>query len=191
MKTTIQKISKYPKIIKIFLDFPNRNFTPLELSKETKISYSTCWRYVQDLDKAGIINIEKIGEYNVCKLNKNSPLIGQLKKFLSLQLSPHMLAVKEFVKKVKGIKNIEKIILFGSVAEGKEKLGSDIDIAIFVDKMDKNIEDDITNISDKILERSNMKIIPMVLTENELKGNKQFTNELKKGVVLYERSKRS
>lgn len=191
MKTTIQKILKYPKIIKMFLDFPNRNFTPLELSKKTEISYSTCWRYVQVLDEAGIIHVEKIGEYNVCRLNKNSPLIEQLKKFLRLQLSPHMLAIKEFIKQVKGLKNIEKIILFGSVAEGKERLGSDIDIAVFVDKKDNKIEDEITDISDKILEKSKMKIISILLTKNELRGNKQFADELKKGVILYERNKRS
>jgi predicted nucleotidyltransferase len=191
MKTTIQKISKYPKIIKIFLDFPNRNFTSLEISKETKISYSTCWRYVRDLNRAGIIHIEKIGEYNVCRLNKDSPLIGQLQKFLSLQLSPHILAVKEFVKHIKGMGYIKKVILFGSVAEGKEKLESDIDIVVFVDKKDKKIEDKITNITDKILEKSRMKIIPLLLTESELKENKQFADEIKKGVILYERSKRS
>ncbi len=191
MKTTIQKISKYPDIIRMFLEFPNRNFTPLEISKETKISYSTCWRYVQDLDRGGIIHIEKIGEYNVCRLNKDSPLIGQLKKLLRLQLSPHVLAVKEFIRRVKGMKNIEKIILFGSVAEGKEKLGSDIDVAIFVDRKYNKIENEIINITDRILEKSKMKIIPMLLTKSELRENKQFADELKKGVVLYERNKRS
>lgn len=133
MKTTVQKIIRYPKVIKLFFDYSDRNFTPLEISKTVKIPYATIWRYVQDLKKSGVIQTEKIGEYNVCRLNKNSPLINELKGFIKLQLSPHWLAINEFMSRIKNIHNVERMILFGCVSKNMERLGSDIDIAVIVD----------------------------------------------------------
>jgi predicted nucleotidyltransferase len=189
MKITVQKIIKYPEIVNLFLNYPDRNFTPLEISRITKTPYTTTWRYVQSLEKAGVIFIERIGEYNVCKLNKSSPLLEELKSFLKLELSPHWLAINEFLKKVKGLRHIQKIILFGSVAKGVEKLTSDIDIAVMVDKKDVKLEDKISDIVSDLAEKSKMVIVPLILSKNELKDNKQFTTELKKGKILYERSK--
>lgn len=190
-KISIPKLLRYPAIIKEFLKYPDKNFNPSEISKKTNISYPTVWRYVQELERSGIIFIEKIGEYNICKLNKYSDLVKQLEKFLKLELSPHRLAAKEFIKKVKKMREVRKVVLFGSVARREEKLESDIDIAIFTEKKTKNLEKNILSVVDEILKNSKMKIIPILLTKNELRENEQFTNELKKGVVLYERNKRS
>lgn len=189
MKTTIHKLIRYPVIIKQFFEYPQRKFTPLELSKLTKIPYSTTWRYIHDLESAGLINIEKIGEYNICTLNKSSSLIPQLKRFMQLKMSPHWLAIEEFVKNVKILK-VKKIILFGSVAKGKETLRSDIDIAVIVKSRNKSLENKIIKITHKILDKMRMRIIPLVMTEHEMEKNKRFAQELKKGEMLYERSKR-
>ncbi len=190
MDTTIQKLLKYPAVIKLFLKYSKRNFTVREISRETMMPYATTWRYIQKLEQSGIIFIEKIGGYNVCKLNRNSPLIDKLKEFLDLELSPHRLAAKEFTEHAKKIKGIEQIILFGSVAKGEEKLTSDVDIALIA-KKDKRIENKIIVITKEILEKTQISIIPIILDKKEVKEKSQLAEELGKGEVLYERAKRS
>lgn len=189
VKTTIQKLTKYPAVLRLFLGYPNRNFTPLEISRITKISYATTWRFIHDLEMAGVITIEKIGGYNVCRLNQKSPIIGELRDFVELELSPHRLAVSRFVDRVKKLKHVEKVILFGSVAKGKEKLTSDVDVALLVGEKYR-LEKKVVEVADEILGETKMKIIPMVLTQKELKENEQFASELAKGEVLYEGAKR-
>ncbi|MFQ6052344.1 MAG: nucleotidyltransferase domain-containing protein [Candidatus Hydrothermarchaeota archaeon] len=101
------------------------------------------------------------------------------------------MAAKEFSKKVKKMKGVEKIILFGSVAKRKERLTSDVDIAVMVQRKNKDLEREITRITERILEKSRMKIVPIILTSKELEDNEQFSRELKEGEILYERTKRS
>lgn len=189
MNTNIQKLLKYPAIIKLFFRYPDRNFTILEMSKETRIPYATAWRYVLKLEQSGVVFIEKIGGYNVCRLNKSSPLVKQMTVFLELELSPHRLAVKEFTREAKKIKDVEKVILFGSVARGDEKLTSDADIAL-VCKKEKNIENKIVDITALVLKKTRIKIVPILLTRKESKEKVQLTEELEKGEVLYERTER-
>lgn len=190
MNTNVQKIMKYPEILRLFLKYPKRNFTPLQISKISKVPYPTARRYVLNLNAAGLLDIERVGAYNVCKLNAESPLIPEIKNAVNSELSPHKLAVKEFVKQLKSVKQIKKAILFGSVARGTENLRSDVDVAIIVEKDSKLLEKKLVEIMDKILQSSRMKVIPITLTEFEAKENKQFEDELKKGVVIYERRKR-
>lgn len=190
MKTTIQKLSRYPAILSLFIKHPDRNLTPMEISKITNISYPTTWRYVHDIEKAGIIFIEKIGEYNICRLNKKSPLIKEIKGLIELELSPHRLAVKEFIRHVKKLKETDKVIMFGSIARGEEKLTSDVDIALLVNNKTEELEKQISIIVEDVLEKTKMRVIPIILTKDE-KIDKQFAEELRKGQVLYARAKRS
>ncbi|MDI6888547.1 MAG: nucleotidyltransferase domain-containing protein [Methanocellales archaeon] len=189
MKTTIQKLTRYPVVLRLFFEYPDRNFTPLEISRITKLAYTTTWRFVHDLERAGVIGIEKIGGYNVCRLNQKSPIIDELKDFVELELSPHRLAVSKFVDRVKKLRHVKKVILFGSVAKGEETLTSDIDVALLVGEKYR-LEKKIAEIADEILGETKMKIIPIVLTQKELKENEQFASELAKGEVLYERAER-
>jgi len=84
MNNNIQKLLRYPSLIKLLLQHPGRNFTPHELSKLTNIPYSTVWRYVKDLKQLGLISVEKIGQYNICRLNESSPIISKLNNIIDL-----------------------------------------------------------------------------------------------------------
>ena len=94
------------------------------------------------------------------------------------------MAANDFVEETKGVEGIEKIILFGSVARGEEKLTSDTDIAI-IGKKDKNLENKITDIAGRVLEKTRIKVVPVLLTKKEVTG--KLAEELKAGEVLYEK----
>jgi len=94
MNNNLQKLLRYPKLIKIFIDHPGQSYTPHKLSKITGISYSTVWRYVQDLRDFGLISINKLGKYNDCKLNKSSPILSKLRGVISLEIPSKVQAKK-------------------------------------------------------------------------------------------------
>jgi hypothetical protein len=85
MNNNVQKLLRYPRLIKLLLDYPERNFTPHELSKLADIPYPTAWRYVHDLHDLDIISIERIGRYNICKLNQSSPITSKLESVIELE----------------------------------------------------------------------------------------------------------
>ena len=83
----IQILLKCPSLIRILLENPKHSFTPNELSKKTGISYPTAWRHVHELHDLGVISIEKIGRYNVCRLNQSSPVISKVRSIVDLEQS--------------------------------------------------------------------------------------------------------
>lgn len=190
MNNIIQKCLSKREIIELLIKYPKREFTVNEISKITKLPYATTWRFIKEIDEAGLIFMKKIGNYNVCKLNKSSPFLREVVNALRLKPTPQRAILKEFVNRIGKIKEIEKIILFGSVARGKEKVRSDVDIALIVKRKGKELEEKVTNIADLILKKSKVKLIPLILTDKEIKENKQFARQIKQGVRLYERSKR-
>jgi len=189
MKITIQKYIKHKDLIEYLMKFPEREFTIFELAKEVGKSYATTWRFVQLLDKVGIIFTKKIGNYTICKLNPKSPYLVEIKKALKLAISPQRSAFKKFLDAIKKIKNVKKVYLFGSVAKEKEKLESDVDVVIIVEKKIKGFEEKIHQIMGQVLEESKIQIVPHILTEKEFNKNKSFKKEVEDGELTYERTK--
>jgi len=187
MNNIIHKIANKRKVIELLLKYPEREFTVNELSRGAATPYATTWRLIQELDRSGLVSTRTIGHSTVCKLNKESPFLKEVKKVLEAKPTPQKAVIKDFVNKIKKVDGIKKVILFGSVARDKEKLTSDIDIAVVIKKKGM-IEKEVNEIVDEILQKSKMVIVPIFLTEKEIKENKQFEEEIKKGKVLYERN---
>ncbi|HDL15289.1 MAG TPA: hypothetical protein ENH28_03925 [Euryarchaeota archaeon] len=181
----LTKISRHRKVVKLLLEYPKRSFTIRELSRQAAAPYATVWRLINDLYSAGVVHLSRIGGSISCRLNTESPYLAEVEKILEIEASPHRLAANEFAEKSKNLPGIGRIIIFGSVARGEEKPESDVDIAVIVE--DKRAEEEINRIADGILNRSRIKIIPLVLTHEEAAENTQFKEELKRGEVLYER----
>lgn len=190
MNSIIQEWITKRSVLETLFKYPEREFTMNELSKISNTSYATTWRFLQKAEKAGVVTCKKIGNSNSCKLNKNSPLIGEIKKLLEIKPSPHLAVIGELLKRVKRIRGIEKVILFGSVAKGEEKLSSDVDILLLVKEKTGKLEREVTDIADSVIRDSKIVIVPLILSFKELNENKQFRSELERGKVLYVRHKR-
>ncbi len=183
MDSIIQKLIRQRNFLLTLLKYPDREFTIRELSLEAKIPYVTTWRLVETSEKAGLLLVKRIGNYVVCSLNKKSPYLKEAKKAI-LFVSPQRKAAMEFVKRIKKLKEIKRIILFGTVAKGEEKPESDVDIAIIVSGK-KEIEEKINKSASLLLKEARIRVIPLVLTEKEVNENKIFRREIENGEVLY------
>jgi len=182
----LAEISRHKMIMATFLKYPQRRFTVRELSGLAGSPYATTWRFIRKLDQAGLILTEKIGSSLSCTLNTRTPFLEEVEKVLEIEVSPQRRAAREFAEKVKGVGGVRRVILFGSVARGEEELASDIDVAVFVTRKSKKTQEKITKIAEGTLERSKMKVVPIVLTPGEVEESEQFSKELERGVVLYE-----
>ena len=180
-----QTLLKYREVMELFLDYPNRKMTVREISIKTKIPYTSLLRYIKLLEKTGMIDIEKIGAYNSCRLNENSSLIPQVKKALEAELSHHRLSLGKFLLKARKLKSIEKIILFGSVSAGKENPESDVDVAI-VGRANSSDKEKISKIISDILEKDRVNIVPVFLSAADLGKKSQLAKDLKSGEIIYD-----
>jgi len=81
---------------------------------------------------------------------------------------------------------IEKIILYGSVARGDDTKESDIDILILTTDEDK-IEDDVFDISTDLLLKTNEYISPMITHikhYEKYKTTSFYSNVNKEGIII-------
>ncbi len=83
MDSFVQKIIKYKCVVRLFLQNPEKRYTPLEISRVLHIPYASVWRFIQKLKARKLIIVEHIGAYNICRLNKKFPKLSALKTFLS------------------------------------------------------------------------------------------------------------
>ena len=172
-------IQKHRHAVNMLLNQPDREFTIRELARESGTPYATAWRLMQMLDSYGVIKTRKIGKATVCTLNKLSPYLKAIKQ------TPHSMAFELFKNKIKKHANIKKIYLFGSVAAGRERPGSDVDVAIIVKKHLKQFEKWINKVVTEVLEKTQINIVPLVFTHKKIP--RHFKKEIEKGELVHER----
>jgi len=155
------------KVMETLLEFKGRQFTVNELSKTSKVPFASVWRIIKLWESAGIVETNIVGKSRIVKL-KMSEYTKNIVKLLSLSKSPQALTTDALGKELRN-KKIEEAYLFGSVAKGKEKLESDIDLAIL-----QSSEIDTNKIIFDIYEKYGTKIVPLIF-----KNKKEFDKFLR------------
>jgi predicted nucleotidyltransferase len=115
---------------KSILTQPIKRFSTVQLAKESKLAQSAASYALEYMFKMGLVTDEKVGRTHQYRANLESPLARQWKVFFSIS----ELEDAEFIKNIlKQSKAITSIILYGSVAEGRDDELSDIDILVIAD----------------------------------------------------------
>jgi len=89
---------------------------------------------------------------------------------------------------------IKRVVLFGSIAEGSERINSDIDVLVLVkDKQSKEkLETEIEKLSNICFEAYGNRLAPYILTEQEMKQKKnlRIISEVDKGIQIFPEGKK-
>ncbi|MFT4305162.1 MAG: nucleotidyltransferase family protein [Candidatus Woesearchaeota archaeon] len=167
----IFKNNKY-KILELFIEFPNKDFSVRGIARNLKLSHATILKYIDNLLEIGLIKKKEETLYPTYFANiENKKYKFYKKNYLILKLINY--GIIDFIQK-KTFSSL--IILFGSCAKATFNEKSDIDI--FVEA--KNTKIDLSKF-EKILNRK----INILFEEDINNLSKELKNNIINGVILY------
>jgi len=136
-----------------------QGITIKDLAKNLKTDYKNVHDSVSALFEEGIIKKERIGNYNICKLNYNHDDVAEYLKEYNFYVK-----VKEFRKKYsteyriimetclelqRKIHHLFICLIFGSYARNEEREGSDVDL-LFLTPVTYYNEKEIRNVLNRV-----------------------------------------
>jgi predicted nucleotidyltransferase len=157
----------------------DKGLTILEISKQLKIGYRPANNHINEMEKEGIIKIEKVGSAKKCSLNLENANTRHLLETHDIERkeelykeNPRLRIIDNLISKLteKFISKIHSIVLFGSYAKGTATKQSDIDLLFVVSNInDKNLREAIERESASYQYSNNIKISPLITDIEELK----------------------
>lgn len=153
---------------------PDKQFYIREIAKIMNKSVGGTHKTLKSLKDMDFIGENKSGKNIYYQINQMNPSIKNFKIFMTIN------ELTSLVNKLKDIS--EKIILFGSCANGEDTSDSDIDILVLTNEKEK--------INKKILNaKVNRKIQAVVVNTGDLmkikEKDKGFYQEINKGITLW------
>jgi len=159
-----------------------------ELARAINMSHVAVGKALEEMEKANFLQKTRIGNANVWSVNEKSYAYLCCRDMQFMSKTPPLLHLKNRLETDFGekCKYVKKAVLFGSVAEGKEKENSDIDIFLLVEKEgDKNLADKkISDVNEGYVELYGNRLSPIILTEKESEKNKALMENIRRGVVI-------
>ena len=178
-----------------FLISHTASMSEREIASVLKVSHMSINRIMQELADINFVDFVTVGKAHLWRVNRKSyafKMLSTLIKGTSL-VRPPLEDLKETILKNLAKFLIKKVVLFGSVIKGLEKVNSDIDLFILVrNKRDKNaLEPSIEKLSNVCLEVYGNRLASYVLTEQEVKQRKKLKiiSEIEKGIQIFPKMK--
>jgi len=165
----------------------NQGYCLNEIAKSTGISCGTIYPSLTELLETRIVLQRKVGRSLLYTVNKNHILFHKIKELIDFEKKSLQIVAEEFASSIPK-KNIKAIVLFGSVARGEFTEKSDIDVLIVY--KNKNLKKEIDYLIDKLLDTYDVHIIPVFLTEKEIRERIKIfdnfiINLINEGRLLY------
>lgn len=149
------------KILSLFFSHPDEEFYVREIARRIEENFNSVRRELNKLKKLGILLSRRKGNQRYFQINNKLPIYEEL-KMIFIKTDGIANELKQILEKDK---NIELAFIYGSWAEGKERLLSDIDLFI-VGKVDENGIIEGLNTLEKKLSRE---INYVIFSEDEVK----------------------
>lgn len=178
------------KIVKFLLSH-EASMSEREIALVLKVSHMSVNRTLQELAGVNFTNFISVGKAHLWKVNRKSYAFKCLSELIKgmAGINGPIDDLKTTILKNLSKTAVEKIALFGSVADGSEKISSDIDIFILVKSApDKEkLEPFVEKLSNLCLELYGNRLAPYLLTQTQLKQKKYagIISEINKGIQIF------
>jgi len=176
------------KILKLFYEDKKARFHLREIARKTKLYANSAARFLNQLEKEGLLTSQKDGNLKKYKIKKNEKLSNIFNSFDIERLNKLPLARKRaidyFIEKLQERPII--VLLFGSTAKENFRKKSDIDLFLIVNK-----KIDITKAKDYVDAQVGIKIncfqiiYDEFLKEIKLKEDKVIQSALNTGYPIF------
>ena len=178
------------KIIR-FLVNSSAELAGREIARSVGLTQRITHASLMDLWKHGVVNMRRVGKAKLYKINKGRVLVsdGLIPLFVfENNLLKRLSAL--IIRKIK--KFILSIIIFGSIAEGNEQPGSDIDLLIILKEKTnpQKVESALDGLSLVVSEKFGNFLSPVLLKENQFRrrykqGDKFIKTIVARGKIIY------
>ena len=178
------------KIIKFLLDH-EAAMSEREIASILRISHMSVNRTMGELAEFNLVSYITVGKAHLWKVNHRSYIYGMLRKLMDHinGFGDPLMALKQMLIEKLTLKSVQKIVLFGSIAQDTEKPDSDIDVFILIKNNDgkDKLETALEKLSMACLEKFGNRLSPYVLTEQELRQKKglEVFAAVNRGIQLY------
>jgi predicted nucleotidyltransferase len=166
------------EILYFLLSNPMNQFYGREIARRTGVSIGAVNQFLRKFHKVGLVEMSRRGKTNLYRANLKNPAARQFKVLLNV------LTLNEMVEKIK--EDSDRIVLFGSCAEGTDVKDSDMDLFILTSNLE-TIQHEVRLYERKIDRR----IAPIIVNPNELAKmkiqDKPLHERISKGMTLWER----
>jgi len=177
------------KILKYLFGYP-ASMSENELAKLIKVSVMTINRLMKELRELNLVSMERVGNANVWSVNKESYAYATLSKIMSeiSTVSTPLEHLKQTITSNIPKELVKKLILYGSVAQGKSKANSDIDLYVLArtQKEAEELSATIDRLSSLCLSLYGNRLAPYILTEAQLQDKMKLPllKEIEKGIRI-------
>lgn len=142
-------------------------YTGREMANLTGYSQTYAIRALGDLEANGLLFRRDVGRSHLYSLNEEHMLVGELTKLFDLEQNALERLAQRFKDELG--EDLGSIIVFGSVARGKERPNSDIDMVLTLRDGSKAIvESKIDSVSNASMAASGNPMSPVLVTASEL-----------------------
>jgi predicted nucleotidyltransferase len=162
-----------------------------EIAAVSGVSHMSINRIMRELAKTNFVHFVRAGRTHLWRINRASyafDFLSGLFTTLSQNTAP-LEDLKRTILDKLSLPSVENVILFGSVATGKERFDSDIDLFIQVKDESKKqeIAQAVEGLALLCLEKYGNPLSPYILTEKEWKerGNLKLAEKIEKGISFY------
>jgi predicted nucleotidyltransferase len=165
-------------IIELLASDPLSSHYQREIAKKAGVSVGKTNQILKALEEEEVVLKARVGKVDLYRYNLQSPLARLLKILFSLY------EIGGLIKNLRNKSN--RIILYGSCAEGSDTKESDVDLLVVSDEK-QGTERTIRNEA-RSIERT---VSPIILTPLEFSGLKQkdsaFYEQVSRGMTLWEK----
>lgn len=163
------------KILSLFFLHPDEEFYVREIVRKVKENHNSVRRELNKLTNLGVLLSNRKGNLRYFQINKKFPIYEEL-KMIYVKTDGIGNEIKNILEEQK---RIEMAFIYGSWAEGKERLLSDIDLFI-VGEVDEDMLIESLNTLEKKLSRE---INYVIFDKDELKRRLEKKDPFVKNVV--------
>jgi predicted nucleotidyltransferase len=165
-------------VLHFLLSDPMEQFHEREIVRRTGVSVGAVNQILRRFQRVGLVQKDRRGKTNLYRANLENPVARQFKVLFNV------FALNDLVDKIKQIS--DKIVLFGSCAEGTDVKDSDIDLFILTSDAE-TVNREVSSYEQNI----DRKLSLVVVNPNELAKMKTRDKPLYErifgGIILWER----
>lgn len=165
------------------------NYTPMgerEMARVVGVSNASVSRLMRQFEELDLVSPQRFGNVIAWQVNQESFAYQELRKIVSLA-PPLEHLVATLRNGLAGLP-VKRAVLFGSVSQGKERPGSDIDVFVLA-RSKEGLRAKLDELNEECLRLYGNPLMAYVLTEKELQHppNPHLMEEIGRGLAILPR----